>query len=327
MKRTPLSWIAFGLVCFIWGTTYMAIAVAIRTLPDFLFPALRFILGGLILLAICLAAGQKLPTRLKDWVNLTVIGFLMVVVGNVAVVFAERDVPSGMAALMVATAPFWMALLESRRIDGERMNLRKIVGTIVGFGGVAILVAPALTGVLSAGFLIGALVIQIGNFAWNLGAFRSKYESPRDVSPLVAASIQMLTGGMIAGVIGLGLGEWRRFSFTTETFLAFLYLVIFGSVVAYGAYVYALAHLPTSIVATHTYINPVIAVIAGRVLLDEPLGWRAVIAMLVIFAGVAIVRTDRSHVAQTATGILPPVRKSDWQREVEAPAEPESGHP
>lgn len=307
MNRNPFAWTAFGLVCFVWGTTYMAIAVAIRTLPDFLFPALRFILGGIILLIICIAAGQKLPRRPKDWLNLTIIGFLMVVVGNVAVVFAERDVPSGIAALMVATAPFWMALLESFRRNGERMNPRKIVGMLVGFGGVAILVAPAFRGILSIGFLVGALVIQVGNFAWNLGAFRSKYVIPRDIPPLVAASIQMIAGGTIAGVIGLGLGEWRSFSFTTETFLAFLYLVIFGSVVAYGAYVYALAHLPTSIVATHTYINPVIAVIAGRLLLDEPLGLRAVISMLVIFAGVAIVKTDRSHVAQTSTGILPPV--------------------
>ena len=307
MSRNAFAWIAFGLVCFVWGTTYMAIAVAIRTLPDFLFPSLRFILGGLILLAICLAAGEKLPRRAKDWANLTLIGFLMVVVGNVAVVFAERDVPSGMAALMVATAPFWMALLESLRADGERMNPRKIVGMVIGFGGVAILVAPAFRGILSTGFLIGALVIQIGNFAWNLGAFRSKHETSREIAPLVAASIQMLSGGLIAGVIGLALGEWKEFSFTTDTLAAFLYLVVFGSVIAYGAYVYALAHLPTSIVATHTYINPVIAVVAGKVLLDEPLGLRAIIAMIVIFAGVAVVRTDRSQVPQTSTGILPPV--------------------
>lgn len=309
LTRNPFAWISFGLVCFVWGTTYLAIAVAIRTLPNFLFPAGRFILGGLILLAICLAAGQKLPTRRRDWLNLTLIGFLMVVIGNGAVVIAEHHVPSGMAALMVATAPFWMALLESFRPEGERLNARKVAGMIIGFGGVAILVAPALRGVLSTGFLVGVIIIQIGNLAWNLGAFRSKYSISRDVAPLVAASVQMLAGGVFAGLIGISLGEWHRFSFTTETFLAFVYLVIFGSVIAYGGYVYALAHLPTSVVSTHTYINPVIAVIAGRLLLDEPLGIRAVVAMLVIFAGVAIVKTDRSHVPQTTTGVLPPVKR------------------
>lgn len=307
MTRNPFAWIAFGLVCFVWGTTYLAIAVAIRTLPHFLFPSLRFILGGLILLAICLAAGQKLPKRRSDWVNLTIIGFLMVAVGNVAVVIAEHDVPSGMAALMVATAPFWMAFLEAMRPGGERLNLRKSFGMILGFGGVVILVYPALGGALSAGFLVGAIVIQVGNFSWNLGAFRSKYSISREVPPLVAASIQMLIGGLLCGIVGLALGEWNHFSFRSDTLLAFLYLVVFGSVVAYGAYVYALAHLPTSIVSTHTYINPVIAFIAGWLILDEPLGVRALVAMAVIFAGVAIVKTDRSHVPQTTTGVLPPV--------------------
>ena len=307
MSPNPFAWIAFGLVCFVWGTTYLAIAVAIRTLPDFLFPSLRFILGGLILLAICLAAGQKMPRSRRDWLNLILIGFLMVAIGNVAVVFAERDVPSGMAALMIATAPFWMALLESFRPDGERLNFRKLLGMVIGFGGVIILVYPALGGTLSIGFLIGAIVIQVGNFAWNLGAFRSKYELSGRVEPLVAASIQMLAGGIICGIIGLALGEASHFSFRTDTFLAFVYLATFGSVVAYGALVYALAHLPTSIVSTHTYINPVIAVIAGRLILDEPLGVRAIVAMLVIFAGVAIVKTDRSHVPQTTTGVIPRV--------------------
>ncbi len=310
--KSPMSshdrfygWLAFGLVSFVWGTTYLAIRVAIETLPTFLFPAFRFILGGLILLAICLARGQKLPTRAADWINLAVIGVLMVAVGNVAVVYSEHSVTSGFAALLVATAPFSMSLIELLRREGERVTRRRALGMLVGFGGVGILVAPELQGAGSHGFLIGVLIIIGSTFAWNLGSIRSKYHLSKELSPLIAASLQMIFGGLAAGAVGLAMGESPHFEFTARTLVAFLYLTLFGSVIAYTSYVYALSKLPTTTVSLHTYINPVVAVFLGWLILNEPLGWNALSAMLVIFAGVAIVQTGRPRmVPQTATGIL-----------------------
>jgi drug/metabolite transporter (DMT)-like permease len=287
------AYLAFAIVCVVWGTTYLAIAIAIETLPTFLFPGLRFTLAGAILLGICLARGEKIPRRAADWANLALIGFLMVGIGNVAVVWAEHFVSSGFAALLVATAPLWMVILESMRKNGERVTLRKAIGMTVGFAGVGLLVARGMGVAEFTGlFIAGVVVLQLGCIAWNYGSIRSKYH-PTDATPLVSASIQMLTGGLIVTLFGLAVGDAARFSFTPRTLAAFLYLMIFGSIVAYGAYVYALAHLKTSTVSLYAYINPAVAVFLGWLILDEPLGPRAVLAMAVIFAGVAIVQSAR----------------------------------
>ena len=291
-----LAWLAFAIVCVVWGTTYLAIAIAIETLPTYLFPGLRFILGGLILLGLCVWKRQRIPRTAGDWLNATFIGVLMVGLGNVCVVWAEHHVPSGFAALFVATAPLWMVVLESFRRNGERISLRKWIGMFVGFGGVALLVLPGLTNATySPQFVMGVVLIQIGSIGWNIGAMRSKYRPIAD-HPLVSAAMQMIMGGLVVAIVGLALGEASEFHFTLRTFLAFVYLVIFGSVIAFGAFVYAIAHLPTTTVTLHTYVNPVVAVILGWLVLSEPFGLRAALGSLVILSGVAIVQTARRTV-------------------------------
>lgn len=287
-----LAYTAFALVCTVWGTTYLAIAVAIETLPTFLFAGVRFTLAGLILLALCAMRGQRIPRARSEWINAGIVGLLMVGVGNIAVVFAEHHVPSGFAALLVATSPFWMAILEYFRRNHEALTVRKKVGMIIGFSGVALLVSPALRtpGGIHLWFLLGVLAIQLGSIAWNIGSVRSKYH-PVDAPPLVAAAMQMLTGGVVVGLIGVFRGEIPDFYFTPRTLAAFLYLMVFGSIVAYGAYVYALAKLPTSTVSLYAYVNPAVAVVLGWLVLDEPLGWNEAIAMFVILSGVALVQT------------------------------------
>jgi len=285
------AWLAFGTMSFVWGTTYLAIAVAIETLPTFLFPALRFILGGIILMTIRLALGKSLPRGRSSWIYLAIIGTMMVSIGNVAVVFAEHHMSSGFAALLVATAPFSMAALElARSRGGQRLSGRKLAGTVIGFSGVVILVAPELQARFETAFLLSVVIVLVSSLAWNFGSILSKYNLPPDLDPIISASIQMIFGGISASIIGLGLGESFAFQFTARTLFAFIYLVIFGSVIAYGAYIYALSKLPTSIVTLHTYINPIVAVFLGWLVLAEPLKWNAVLAMMVIFSGVALVQ-------------------------------------
>lgn len=287
-----LAYIAFGLVCFLWGTTYLAIAVAIETLPTFLFAGVRFTAAGAILLALCAWRGQKIPRELSQWVNAGIVGLLMVGLGNIAVIFAEHHVPSGFAALLVATSPFWMAILEYFRRNQAVMTTRRKIGMLIGFSGVVLLVSPALRtpADINFWFILGVLAIQVGSIAWNIGSIRSKY-NPVDAPPLVAAAMQMLTGGAIVAIIGVLHGEIPQFSFTARTLTAFLYLMVFGSIVAYGAYVYALAHLPTSTVSLYAYVNPAVAVVLGWLILDERLGPIELIAMAIILGGVALVQS------------------------------------
>ncbi len=293
-----LALLAFATVCVVWGTTYLAIRVAIETLPTFLFAGTRFLIAGALLLAICAARGQAFPRGRADWLNLVIIGLLMVGFGNVAVVYAEHHISSGIAALLVATSPFWMAMLEGLRKDGERPNRRKILGMLIGFAGVAVLVAPEVRpGSMNLNFLYGVLAIQIGCLGWDYGSIRSKYH-PTSATPLVSAGVQMFSGGAVVTLIGLTKGEAALFHFNSRTLIAYLYLVIFGSLIAYGSYVYALSKLRTSTVALYAYINPAIAVVLGWLILKEPLGWRSLAAMSIIFAGVALVRTGRMENAE-----------------------------
>jgi drug/metabolite transporter (DMT)-like permease len=291
-QRT-LAIAAFIVVCIVWGTTYLAIRVAIETIPPLLMTSIRFATAGAALLIVCLARGQRIPRDRATLANLAFIGCLMVTVGNLAVVWAEQWVPSGMAALLVATAPFWMAILELFRPDGERLDARRIVGMMIGFVGVAMLVTPSgPDGHYDVHFILGAIVIQIGSLGWQLGSLRGKYHLS-GVPLLVSSSLQMLFGGIITAVIAVALGEPARFAINARTFAALAYLTVFGSVIAYSAYVYALAHLRTTTSSLYAYVNPVVAVILGWLILDERLTWMSITAMVVILGGVALVQTAK----------------------------------
>jgi len=287
-----LAYGAFAIVCIVWGTTYLAIRIALETIPPLLLTGSRFVVAGLIMLAVAKLRGETLPRDVRTLANLTLVGFLMVGVGNLAVVWAEQWVPSGLAALLVATAPFWMAIIEAFRSGGERLDLRSTIGMLIGFAGVAMLVTPGGSGgAWSVAFLLGALAIQIGGMCWQLGSAHGKYNL-RHVPLLSSAALQMLSGGVIVSVAGFIAGEGPRFAVTPRTLTALVYLTIFGSVIAYSAYVFALAHMRTTHTALYAYVNPVVAVFLGWLILDEPLTWMSILAMVVILAGVALVQTS-----------------------------------
>jgi drug/metabolite transporter (DMT)-like permease len=289
-ERT-VAYIAFAIVCIVWGTTYLAIRIALETIPPLLLTGTRFVIGGLIMLAVARFRGETLPREPRTLLNLALVGFLMVAVGNLAVVWAEQWVPSGLAALLVATAPFWMAIIEAFRAGGERVDVRSGIGLLIGFAGVAMLVTPGGSGgAWSVGFLIGALAIQIGGICWQLGSAQGKYNL-RYVPLLASAALQMLFGGIIVTIAGFAIGEAPRYALNARTFAALAYLTIFGSVIAFSAYVFALAHMRTTHTSLYAYVNPVVAVFLGWLILNEPLTWMSIMAMIVILAGVALVQT------------------------------------
>jgi len=289
-RERAWAYAAFITVCLVWGTTYLGIAIALETIPPLLLTSSRFVIAGVILLLVAALRGERIPRDGKTLGNLALIGFLLVGVGNLAVVWAEQWVPSGLAALLVATAPFWMAIIEMFRKSGERVSLQGAIGLAVGFLGVAVLVSPGITGSLSSGFLLGALAIQLGGICWQLGSAHAKYNVSH-VAPMTSAALQMLLGGLMVGVAGLAIGEAPRFSLTPRTFAALAYLTVFGSIVAYSAYIFALAHLRTSITSLYAYVNPVVAVFLGWLILSEPLTTRSIVAMVIILVGVALVQT------------------------------------
>ena len=287
LRTAYLAWIA---VCVLWGTTYLGIRVALETIPPALVGALRYIVAGVALAAILLARGERLP-GFSTWKGLALLGFLMIAIGNGGVIWAQQWVPSGIAAVVVAASPFWMAGFEAVLPNGERLTSGAVAGLVIGFAGILILVWPELSagGELGRQFAAGVVALQLACIGWALGSSYSRRHA-RQENALGAAAVQMILGGVFMAIIATVRGEWSLLTFTWRSAVAELYLVVFGSLVGYSAYVYALKHLPISTVSLYAYINPVIAVVLGTVLLAEPFGWRVVIGAAVVFSGVAVVR-------------------------------------
>jgi drug/metabolite transporter (DMT)-like permease len=288
--HTRSAYLAWTAVCLIWGTTYLGIRVALETIPPALVGALRYLAAGLALAVILRARGDRLPGP-AHWKGLALLGFLMIVIGNGGVIWAEQWVPSGIAAVVVAAAPFWMTGFEAMLPAGERLTVRGIAGLVVGFVGILLLVWPELTagGELGQRFGAGLIALQVACIGWALGSSYSRRHA-RQESALGAAAVQMIFGGFILAIVATQRGEWSSLYFNWRSGIAELYLVVFGSLVGYSAYVYALKYLPMSTVSLYAYVNPVIAVILGTILLGEPFTWRVAVAVVVVFTGVAIVR-------------------------------------
>jgi drug/metabolite transporter (DMT)-like permease len=301
-RRRRLAYVAWVAVCLIWGTTYLGIRISLESVPPALMGGIRWTIAGAMLAAYLVARGQKLP-RPNRWGGIALLGFLMLGLGNGGVVYAEQYVPSGLAAVLVATSPFWMAAVEACLPDGERLRPSVLAGLIVGFGGIVALVWPDLTGGTrdGRGFLAGIVALQIASIGWSIGSSYSKRHgraSDHDASGsfddvLASASFQMLAGGLIMIAAGTLRGEWSALSFTPRTIAAMAYLATVGAIGGFVAYTYALRHLPVSFVSLYAYINPVIAVALGVLVLHEPFTSRMAVAAALVFAGVAIVRWER----------------------------------
>jgi len=289
-RERRLAYFAWLAVCLIWGTTYLGIRISLETMPPGLMAGLRWTIAGGLLTAYLVARGERLPGKSR-WPGIGLMAFLLLGLGNGGVVVAELWVPSGLAAVLVATSPFWMAGVEACLRDGERLTRATAAGLIVGFAGIVVLVWPELS-MTSAGsrqFLIGVAALQIASFGWALGSAYSRRYARED-NVLGTTALQMLAGGLMMTAIGTVRGEWGDLSFTARSGTALIYLSTLGAIGGFVAYTYALRHLAVSFVSLYAYINPVIAVALGVLVLNEPFDGRMAIAAALVFAGVAIVR-------------------------------------
>jgi drug/metabolite transporter (DMT)-like permease len=284
-----LAYLAFVSVCLIWGTTYLGITVALETVPVLLVAGLRWMAAGVILSGLMLATGRGLPGP-RLWGPLALLGFLMNIVGNGFVVYAQQYVASGLTAVLIATTPFWSAIVERLIPGGERFSKRALLGLAIGFSGIVVLVWPEMTvgGAGGRSFVIGVISIQLACLGWVIGTSYAKRHELGD-NPFRSTALQMVFSGIMLLLAATANGDWAHLTFTPRTFAAMAYLAIAGSLIAYSAYIYAIQHLPLQLVSLYAYINPMIAVALGTLLLDEPLSARVIVAAALVFAGTWIV--------------------------------------
>jgi drug/metabolite transporter (DMT)-like permease len=290
-------WLALGTVYILWGSTYLGIKYAIDTVPPLLMGSVRFLVAGGVLYVLTIRTGDRQgdPVGYRQWMAALLIGGLMLVGGNGGVILAEQFVPTGVVALLVATAPLWMAVID-RVVFGRRLPAWVIVGLIVGFAGVAFLLGSPGVGHIN---LFGAVLGLAAPLCWATGSvFTRHVKLPR--RPLVTAAMEMLWAGGVFGVASIVSGElgrvhWQHIS--TTSILAVLYLIVFGSIIGFSAYVWLLRTAPLSLVSTYAYVNPVVAVILGALFIGEAITARLVIAGGIIIAAVALIVVARSRAA------------------------------
>ncbi len=292
MPSTRRAYVAWTIVCIVWGTTYLAIRIALESIPPLLMAAFRWIAAGAILAVALKFRGEKLP-RPSAWPALTVLGILLLGFGNGAVVWAEQTVASGLTAVLVATVPFWMVGVEALTRDGDPITARRLAGLVIGFGGIVLLVWPELRAGGAAGFVEGLVSTQIACLGWALGSSYARHRgrnAARDENVLATAAFEMLFGGLFLAAVAVALREPARLAFTPRATAALVYLILFGAIGGFTAYAYALKHLPVAVVSLYAYVNPVIAVVLGTLVLAEPFSARMAVAAGIVLAGMALVR-------------------------------------
>lgn len=311
-RSRVLILLAFAAVYLIWGSTYLAIRYAIETLPPFLMAATRFLSAGVILFTWAALSGDSIRAVLSQWPKAFVIGALLLLCGNGGVTWAEKYIASGLAALLVATEPLWVVLL-NWGITRRRPSTKVLFGVLIGLVGVALLVSDGLRQIGSGTSmsLVGSAVVILSSLAWASGSVYSN-RSPIKASTSMASGMQMLAGGSLLLLLALVAGDFQRLNLANASWvslLAFGYLAIFGSLVAFTAYSWLLRNVTPARAATYAYVNPVVAVLLGWLLANEPLTSRTIIAAAVIVGSVALITTfGREH---APVRVAPPIHDSD----------------
>lgn len=282
----PIAYAALAAVCFFWGTTYLGIRIAIEGISPALLLATRYTISGSILLIAARAYGTKLPRGRELW-TACICGALVIGVGNGCLAYAELVIPSGLASLVITLSPFYLVGLEAL-MGGERLHAPTIAGMGVGFAGTALLLLPAGDTPVTHSTWIGFAILQVGIVGWTLGSIYQR-RNPGRSHPVVTGGVQQLAAGLLYVPLSL-LVPAHPAHWSERTVLAVAYLVVFGSLVGYSAFIFSMDRLPVSIVSVYPYVNALVAVWLGWLFFREPFGTREFAAMLIIFAGVGIVK-------------------------------------
>jgi drug/metabolite transporter (DMT)-like permease len=281
-------YLALVAVCIFWGTTYLGIRMSLESFAPLPLVSIRYIISGSILVLFALMRGLHLP-RGKELAAVCFSGFLTLGIGNGALVFSEVIIPSGIAGLIITISPFWMVGVEALLPGGERLHAPTVGGMAVGLLGASLLFTPDQGPFhIDRNLLSGFLMLQVGMAGWSFGSIYQRRQSGK-AHPVIAGGVQQLAAGlMLAPLAAIFPGHAIHWS--SRGVLALLYLVTFGSIVGYSAYVYALDRLPVAIVSVYPYVNAIVAVALGWLFYREPFGGKEAIAMLIIFASVAVVK-------------------------------------
>lgn len=283
---------AYLSVFLIWGSTYLAIRIGVQDLPPALFAGVRFLCAGGLMLAYGRLNGLPLPTQ-RGMLDLSITGLFLLVGGNLLVVWSEKTIPSGLAALIIAIVPLLMSTIDALMPKGQSLRPIGWFGIIVGIVGTIILVWPSL-GLVEGERLdpYGVVGLLLACLFWSIGSVYSRHHHVEG-NIFVNSGVQNVVPGIVLVILGITIGEAWQFHLTQNGTLALVYLIVFGSILGYTSYVYLLRHQPPAKASTYAYVNPVVAIFLGWLVLDEPVSVRTIVAMLVILSGVAIVQTSK----------------------------------
>jgi drug/metabolite transporter (DMT)-like permease len=300
--------VAFALVYFFWGSTYLGIDIAIEHIPPALMCGIRFLIAGVFMLAFCGLRGRKILYQPSQLGQMAVVGVLLLMGGNLTLAYAEMHVTSGLAALIIAVTPLWFLVLDSRLLGDHHIAMRGKIGLGLGVAGLLVLLWPdlAATGALGRVQFWASISLLGGSFSWALGSVLAKKWKAPDVDPFSATAWQMIAAGLANFLFAIALGDPARTVWTARGIGATLYLVVFGSWVGYTAYIWLLGHVPTSKVSTYAYVNPVVAVFLGWLVLHERVSGYILAGSAIVVASVALV-TSAQVTAKTVAEEMPAV--------------------
>jgi drug/metabolite transporter (DMT)-like permease len=293
--------LAFGIIYFVWGSTFYAIRVGVREVPPFLLAAMRFLIAGVALYGWTRARGARGPTW-REWASIAVVAFLIFVLDYGLVFWAERRVASGLTAVMLATIPVFMALAEIFILGTQRLTVRLGVALLIGLGGVGVLVSRSLDLGGAPIDRVGAAALIVAAMGWSIASALAKM-MPMPTSKVVSSGAQMLAGGVFLAAISCALGEYRNFhaaNVSRGAWIALAYLIVAGSIIAFTAYVWLLHHESPTKVGTYAYVNPVVAVVVGYFLGGEELGLRAILGTLFVLVSVVLITTTKAKKSAVA---------------------------
>lgn len=287
--------LAFAIIYFVWGLTFLAIRVGVREVPPFLFASMRFLVAGLVLCGWMIAQGEPRPSG-RQWMSAFLLASLIFVLDYGLLFWAERRVPSGIAAVMLGTIPAFMALSEIFILRTQKLTARLALALLIGMGGVAVLMSPSLKLGGTPIDRAGAVALIVAAMSWSVASALTR-KLPLPPSKVMSSGAQMLAGGVLLAVTAASLGEFHDFrprTVSREAWMSLLYLIVAGSVIAFTAYVWLIHHESPTKVGTYAYVNPVVAVLAGYFLGGEELGLRAILGILSVLISVVLITTARA---------------------------------